>query len=75
MAVSLEALVPAHHFYCHVETAVDLGFVIDWVRDLYAERRRPGVDPVVYFKFQLVMLFAGIRSTPRHDILALPHFG
>jgi transposase len=32
------------------------------VQELYAERGRPSIDPVVFFKLQLVMFFEGIRS-------------
>ena len=38
IAVSLEDLVPADHFYRHLEAKLDLGFVRDWTRELYAER-------------------------------------
>ena len=62
IAVSLEALVPPDNFYRHLEAKLDLAFVRDWVRDLYAERGRPSIDPVVFFKLQLVMFFEGIRS-------------
>lgn len=62
IAVSLEDLVPANNFYRHLEATLDLGFVREWARDLYAERGRPGIDPVVFFKLQLVMFFEGIRS-------------
>ncbi|MDQ3740752.1 MAG: transposase, partial [Actinomycetota bacterium] len=62
VTVSLEALVPPDHFYRHLEATLDLGFVREWVRDRYAERGRPGIDPVVFFKLQLVMFFDGIRS-------------
>jgi transposase len=62
IAVSLEDLVPADHFYRHLEAKLDLAFVRDWTRELYAERGRPSVDPVVFFKLQLVMFFEGIRS-------------
>ena len=62
IAVSLEALVPPDNFYRHLEAKLDLAFVGDWVRDLYAERGRPSIDPVVFFKLQLVMFFEGIRS-------------
>ena len=61
IAVSLEALVPPDHFYRHLEQSLDLGFVRDCARDLYAERDRPGFDPVVFFKLQLIMFFEGIR--------------
>src|SRR5215207_7743166 len=59
---SLEDLVPASHFYRHLEARLDLGFVRDLVRDTYKERGRPSVDPTVFFKLQLVMFFEGLRS-------------
>jgi transposase len=39
-----------------------LSFVREWVTELYAERGRPSIDPVIYFKLQLVMFFEGLRS-------------
>jgi transposase len=60
--VSLEDLVPAGHFYRHVEHTLDLSFVRDLVRDRYSAFGRPSIDPVVFFKLQLVMFFEGIRS-------------
>ena len=62
IAVSLEDLVPPDHFYRHLEAKLDLSFVREWTRELYAERGRPSIDPVVFFKLQLVMFFEGIRS-------------
>src|SRR3954449_4954645 len=62
IAVSLEDLVPPNTFYRHLEAKLDLGFVREWTRGLYAERGRPSIDPVVFFKLQLVMFFEGIRS-------------
>jgi hypothetical protein len=41
IAVSLEGLVPRDHFYRHLEAKLDLGFVRDWMRELYAQRGRP----------------------------------
>src|SRR6266576_2032231 len=61
-AISLEELVPANHFYRHLDRVVDLSFVRDLVKETYAERGRPSIDPVVFFKLQLVMFFDGIRS-------------
>ena len=61
-AISLDELVPAHHFYRHLDRVVDLSFVRDLVKGTYAERGRPSIDPVVFFKLQLVMFFDGIRS-------------
>jgi transposase len=62
VAVSLEELVPQDHFYRHVQKVVDLSFVYDLVRPRYALVGRPSIDPVVFFKLQLVMFFEDIRS-------------
>lgn len=59
---SLEDLVPADNFYRQVERCIDLSFVRDLVRHLYADFGRPSVDPVVFFKLQLIAFFEGIRS-------------
>jgi len=61
IAVSLEDLVPRDHFYRHLEAKLDLGFVREWTRELYADRGQPSLDPVVFFKLQLVMFFEGLR--------------
>jgi transposase len=63
--VSLEALVPAGHFYRHLDAALDLGFVRDRVAGCYTGRGRPSIDPVVVFMLQLIMFFEGIRSERR----------
>ncbi len=60
--VSLEDLVPRDNFYRHLEGTLDLSFVRDLTHPLYAKGGRPSVDPVVFFKLQLVMFFEGIRS-------------
>ena len=60
--LSLESLVPADHFYRHLDRTLDLAFVRDLVADCYASGGRPSVDPIVFFKLQLVMFFEGIRS-------------
>jgi transposase len=61
-AVSVEDLVPLDHFYRHLEQALDLTFVRDPVFGCYAPGGRPSIDPVIFFKLQLVMFFEGIRS-------------
>lgn len=61
--VSLETLVPQDNFYRTVEAKLDLSFVRDLVRDYYSSHMgRPSIDPVVFFKLQLIMFFEGIRS-------------
>src|SRR5258708_12763132 len=60
--VSLEELVPQDHFYRHLERSLDLAFVREFVQETYAGKGRPSIDPIVFFKLQLVMFFEGIRS-------------
>jgi transposase len=60
--LSLEDLLPKEHFYRRLEAALDLAFVRELVEPRYAEGGRLSVDPVVFFKLQLVMCFEDIRS-------------
>jgi transposase len=60
--LSLEDLVPEDHFYRRLEATLDLSFVRKLVAPLYANGGRPSVDPVVFFKLQLVMFFEDLRS-------------
>lgn len=55
--VSIDELVPADHFYRHLEKSLDLSFVREFVQQSYACKGRPSIDPVVFFKLQLVMFF------------------
>jgi transposase len=59
---SLDELVPADHFYRHLDRILDLTVVRELVQATYAEMGRPSIDPVVFFKRQLIMFFEGIRS-------------
>ena len=65
VTISLESLVPPGHFYRHLDATLDLTFVREWVRDRYADGGRPSIDPVVFFKLQLIMFFEGLRSERR----------
>ena len=60
--LSLEELVPKDNFYRHLDRKLDLSFVRDLVKECYACSGRPSVDPVVFFRLQLVMFFEDIRS-------------
>ncbi len=76
VVASLETLVPKDNFYRHLEQVLDLSFVRGWVNECYAERGRPSVDPVVFFKLQLIMVLEGIRSERQlleHASLNLAH--
>lgn len=61
-AVSLDELVPAKHFYRQLDRVLDLSFVRALVHGTYADTGRPSIDPVVFFKLQLVLFFEDIRS-------------
>src|SRR5215472_2889093 len=60
--VSLEELVPQDHFYRHLEGTLDLSFAREFVQETYAGGGRPSIDPIVFFKLQIVMFFEGICS-------------
>src|SRR5918912_2861753 len=60
--LSLEELVPKDNFYRCLEATIDLSFVRDLVKDCYVSSGRPSVDPVVFFRLQLVLFFEDIRS-------------
>ena len=59
---SLENLVPEDNFHRQVEQCIDLSFVRDLVSHLYSAFGRPSIDPVVFFKLQLIAFFEGIQS-------------
>lgn len=61
-AVSLEDLVPQDNFYRQLEEYLDLSFIHEFVSPFYSDIGRPSIDPVVFFKLQLIAFFEGIRS-------------
>lgn len=60
--VCLDELVPENHFYRRLEAKLDLNFVRELVSHFYVPYGRASIDPVVFFKLQLIMLFEGFRS-------------
>jgi transposase len=62
VAVSLEVLVPQDNFYRRVDQCMDLSFVRDLAAEFYSNFGRPSIDPVVFFRLQLIAFFEGIRS-------------
>lgn len=61
--LTLDNLLPANNFYRQVEAKLDLSFVRELVKECYASGTgRPSIDPVTFFKLQLIMFFEGIRS-------------
>jgi len=57
IAVAPENLVPTNQCYRHLEAMLDLSFVRELVRSAYADIGRPSIDPVVFFKLQLLLFF------------------
>jgi transposase len=53
--VSRDDLVPADYFYRQLERVLDLSFARELVHECYAPSGRPSIDPVIFFKLQLVM--------------------
>lgn len=63
IAISLNDLVPPNNFYRHLEAKLDLTFVREFVKETYSTSMgRASIDPVVFFKLQLIMFFEGVRS-------------
>jgi transposase len=60
--VSLDQLVPCNDFYRFLDARLDLSFIRPWVEPGYAPTGRPSIDPVVFFKLQLILFFEGLRS-------------
>jgi transposase len=56
VTVSLEDLVPADHFYRHLERTLDLSFVREFVQQTYACKGRPSIDPIVFFSGVIIFL-------------------
>jgi transposase len=63
IAASLDDLVPAGHFYRHLEPTLDLAFR-ELVRDSSAGSGRPSINPVVFLKIKLhlILFFEDLRS-------------
>lgn len=60
--LSLEDLVPEDHLVRKLDKAIDLNFIYDEVKDLYSDKGRPSIDPVVLIKLNIIQYTFGIRS-------------
>ncbi|WP_424236703.1 IS1182 family transposase [Bhargavaea ginsengi] len=63
--VSLDEMVPEDHLVRKLEKAIDFSFIYDLVEDLYSDRGRPSIDPVVLIKLPFLQYTFGIRSMRR----------
>jgi transposase len=73
--ISLEAYLPPENFYRQLQAKLDLSFVRAWVADKYAAVGRPSIDPVVFFKLELILFFEGLRSERKLIDTASLHLG
>ena len=60
-AGELYAHIPKNHFYEQLDAVLDLSFVYELTKPLYAEKMgRPSLDPVIFFKCMLIGFFENI---------------
>lgn len=60
--ISLDDHISENNFYWQMKAYINLNFVRDMFEDLYSNIGSPSIDPVVFFKLQLIAFFEGIRS-------------
>jgi transposase len=61
--VNLAAMIPKNHLLVRIDRALNLGFIYDLTEDLYcSENGRPSIDPILFFRMQLIGYPYGIRS-------------
>ena len=61
--VNLAAMIPKNHLLVRLDRVLDLSFIYKLTKDLYClENGRPSVDPVLFFRMQLIGYLYGIES-------------
>jgi transposase len=66
VTIDLCAVIPSHHLVLRLAKVVDLSFIYELTHDLYCEDNgRPSVDPVLFFRMQLIGYVFGIASARR----------
>jgi transposase len=64
--VNLSTMVPENHLLMRIDRVLDLSFIYKLTRDLYSsENGRPSIDPVLFFRMQLIGYLYGIASDRR----------
>ena len=61
-AFDLDKVVPADHLVRQIDAILDLSWVHRELRPYYSHTGRPSIDPVVFFRLQLILFFEGLRS-------------
>jgi len=61
--VNLDEMIPENHLLVRLDRAISLDFIYDLTSELYCSRNgRPSIDPVLFFRMQLVGYLYGIGS-------------
>lgn len=63
LIIDLEGFIPKDHLLRKVDKLLDLDFLYDLTEELYClNNGRPSIDPVLFFRMQLVSYLFGIKS-------------
>lgn len=63
---NLDEFVPRDHLLRNVEAVINLEFIREVVKPLYSSAKgRPSIDPIVFFKLQIIAYLYGITSDRR----------
>lgn len=64
--VNLSEMVPKNHILRRIDSAVNLDFIYDLTSELYCpDNGRRSIDPVLFFRMQLIRFLYGIESDRR----------
>lgn len=64
--VNLAEMIPGNHLLVRLDKAINLGFIYELTRDYYcSDNGRPSIDPVLFFRMQLIGYLYGIDSDRR----------
>ena len=61
--VNLAAMIPKDHLLVRLDRVLNLSFIYELTKDLYSsDNGRPSIDPLLFFRMQLIGYLFGIRS-------------
>ena len=58
----LDDLVAPGHLYRKIDQVIDFSFIYDLAKSYYSHTGQPSLDPVVFFKIELVSFLEGIHE-------------
>jgi len=61
--IDLELMIPRDHLLRRIDSKIDFGFIYDITERLYcSDNGRPSIDPVLFFRMQLISYLYGMKS-------------